>query len=258
MRTRQTKLYQTDGLSTVLSHYAPGVVMPDHTHDRHQVSWLLVGHLSEDHRSSEKQIEQPSIGVKPAGLEHANDYGRHGALILSVNIDPAARRYRDAFSFNDWRWTPCAGGDLQSGTTEVLSRLIAARGDEAESAIWDLLALSASGEGWTMRDVPHWLMQVRDQLSECTDELDLAAMANEAGVHRVHLSRAFTRSFGIPPSVYRARCRVARSIASALQGESLAVAAQNGGFADQAHFSRLVKRQTSLPPRRLVELMAVG
>jgi len=256
MRTRQTKLFQSDGLTTLLSHYAPGVVMPKHTHDLHQVSWLLVGHLSEDHGADEKQVEQPSIGVKPVGLEHANDYGRHGALILSINIDPDARRYQDAFSFNEWRWTPCAGDGLQTGTTEVLTRLIAARGDEAESAIWDLLALSASGERWTLREVPHWLKQVRDQLSECTAELDLAAMANEAGVHRVHLSRAFTRSFGVPPSVYRARCRIARSITAALHGEPLAMAAQSGGFADQAHFSRQTKRATGLPPRRLIDLLA--
>ena len=258
MRKCRTKLFETEGLETVLSHYAPGEVMAEHVHDRHQVSWLLLGHLSEDHKSTGLMVDRPSVGVKPAGLEHANDYGRHGALILSVNIDPDVTALKDAFSFNDWRWTPCVNGNLTTGITEILTRLIAHRGDEAESAVWDLLALSAGGAGWTAREIPHWLAQIRDQLSDCTAELDLATMANQAGVHRVHLSRAFTRSFGVPPSVYRARCRVARAIAGAMQGDALVKAALDAGFADQSHFCRLAKRETGLPPRRLIDLMATG
>lgn len=253
-RVTQT-LFDRDGLTARLSFYAPGERMNRHAHDFHQVSWLLSGDMREGARSGEREICQPSVGIKPSGLEHANDYGPNGALILAVNLGAEAEMDELSFAIDDWRWTPRADGEHRAGMAPALTRLVAAQGDQAESAIWDLLALSAGRDEIGSGRAPVWLDQVRDQLRECGDELDMARIAHEAGVHRVSLSRAFTRHFGMPPSVYRARCRVARAIAHVAEGTSLASAAAEAGFSDQAHFSRLAKRETGLSPRDLKTLL---
>lgn len=251
-------LFEKDGLSARLSFYAPGQRMAPHTHDFHQVSWLLSGEMREGSSTAERELCQPSVGIKPSGLEHANDYGPNGALILAVNIAPDADLDPLSFAIDDWRWTPRATGDSQAGMASALTRLVADQGDHAESAIWDLLALSAGRDEIGAARAPAWLDQVRDQLRECGDELDMAAIAHEAGVHRVSLSRAFVHHFGMPPSVYRARCRVARAIVEIAGGTSLAAAAAEAGFADQAHFSRLAKRETGLTPRHLKSVLSAA
>jgi AraC family transcriptional regulator len=251
MAPRRKILYAKNGLNAAISYYGPGECMKLHTHDTTQVSWLLAGEMCESSRHLTRDICLPSCGVKPAGLEHANDYGRHGALILALNIEQDGSVESTGFCLDDWRWTPRQDGEYQSGLTNSLVNLISERGDEAEAAVWDLLALSTSNTKISAKSVPGWLSQVRDQLNECNQELDLALMANQAGVHRVYLSRAFTHCFGTPPSVYRARCRVARAIAAMLQGETLVDAALDAGFADQSHFSRRAKQQTGLSPKRL-------
>jgi AraC family transcriptional regulator len=251
-------LFDKEGLNVSMSFYGPGQQMKLHTHETTQVSWLLAGHMLESSRFRARDIHMPSCGVKPAGLEHANDYGRHGALILAINIDHADPAPETGFDFDDWRWSPRLAGTYQSGLTKSLVDLMSKCGDEAESAVWDLLALSTSSEEFASPTAPVWLSRVRDQLNECDQALDLALMAKQAGVHRVYLSRAFTHCFGTPPSVYRARCRVARGVAAMMQGESLVDAALDAGFADQSHFSRLAKQQIGLPPKRLHGLLTAA
>lgn len=248
-------LFETTGLSARLSFYAPGERMAAHAHDFHQVSWLLSGEMREGSLRSERDLVRPSIGVKPAGLEHANDYGPNGTLILALNIGRDADLDPLSFAIDDWRWTPRAEGVEQDGMSLALTRLVADQGDHAENAVWDLLALSAGRDEMSRGAIPAWLDQVRAQLRECGDELDMAAVAREAGVHRVSLSRAFSSHFGMPPSLYRARCRVARAIVQIASGTDLADAAADAGFADQSHFSRLARRETGLSPRQLQQVL---
>lgn len=250
-------LYQRRGVTVRLNFHAPSDRMDMHAHDCHQITWLLAGEMREVHPHGEQDVCRPSVGVKAAGLVHANDYGRNGSLFLTVNIDPGWREIEALLDLQDWRWTANDNAASHSQTVAQLGRLMTIQTSPpepeglADQALWDLLSLTAQRDEGSPGVVPTWLYRVRDQLTEMDNDVDLATLAEEAGVHQGHLSRAFVRCFGVAPSVYRLRSRLARGLVQLARGASLAEAAHGAGFSDQAHFSRLAKRETGLTPRML-------
>lgn len=260
---QHAQLFRRGGTSARLSYYSPGSSMASHHHTDHQFSCLLAGEFREAHAGREQDICQPSLGVKPAGLEHDNEYGPNGALILSLNLEPARLdEYLPGYS-TAWRWQAgvMTAGERRSAI--ALSRLTAVSESGGEAIVCDLLAVLTPGfdrpeKAVPRAAIPRWLGRAREALRECETTPDLQLIADEAGVHRVHLSRAFSGQFGAPPSLYRRRCRLARAISEMLQGASLADAAHGAGFADQSHFSRFAKTETGYTPHRLKSLLIMA
>ncbi len=260
---QHAQLFTRGGAAARLSYYAPGASMGAHSHDAHQFSCLLVGEFREVHAGQERDVCQPSFGVKPAGLEHRNDYGPNGALIVSLNLEPSRLEdYLPGFA-TDWLWRAGVMTARDKRSAITLSTLGGEAEATADEIVCDLLAaltpeLARPANAPHRAAIPGWLARARDALRECETAPDLAVIADEAGVHRVHLSRAFSRQFGVPPSLYRRRCRLARAIAEMLQGASLADAALSAGFADQSHFSRFAKTETGYSPHSLKTLLAAA
>jgi AraC family transcriptional regulator len=260
---QHAQLFAGGGTSARLSYYAPGASMAAHHHDFHQFSCLLVGEFLEVHAGREREISQPSVGVKPAGLGHTNQYGPNGALILSINLEPSRLDEYLPGCSTDWRWQSGGMTGRDRRSVMALSSLPGGSEAEAETRVCDLLAVITPerprpGGASPRTDVPGWLARVRDALRESETSPDLKRLADEAGVHRVHLSRVFAREYGVPPSLYRRRCRLARAIADMLRGASLADAAHSAGFADQSHFSRFAKTETGYSPHRLKTLLVAA
>ncbi|MEE2566384.1 AraC family transcriptional regulator [Hyphobacterium marinum] len=252
---RSKQIGAAPGVSVRVSHYAPGAVMRTHAHAAHQVSLVLAGELEERSGSDCRDLSGPSLGYKASGRDHANRYGPNGALILSINLDsydavaPAA---------SGWRWRPAGADEIR------LARAMTAAGGTRD--LLDFAADLAAGmdEFDEDRDVrrpgshPDWVLRLRDQLREETEPVDLDAAARSAGVHRAHLSRGFRRCFGMPPSLYALRCRLARGVRYLADGAPGSHAAHDAGFADQSHFIRMLKRETGFTPEILRGLLAAG
>ena len=260
---QHAQIFTRGGASARLSYYAPGTSMAEHHHTLHQFSCLLVGEFLEVHAGREREICLPSVGVKPAGLEHLNQYGPYGALILSINLEPSRLDEYLPGCSTAWRWQAGAMTGRDRRSALALATLAGGTEVEAETLVCDLLAVLTPDHAEPANApprpaMPGWLARARDALRESEATPDLKLIADEAGVHRVHLSRAFTDRFGVPPSLYRRHCRLAQAIAKMLQGASLADAAHSAGFADQSHFSRFAKTETGYSPHRLKTLLAAA
>ncbi|MDF1770014.1 AraC family transcriptional regulator [Maricaulis sp.] len=258
MMRRQTVLAKSAGMEARLTWYNPGEAMPVHGHRAHQLSWLLSGEMCETSRGTARELVRISRGIKPAGLPHANLYGPAGALVLALNIEPDAPLCTDLTLPGDWDWSAPS-----AQISHEIQRILVALHDgaiSADLALSDLAGRALEGEGETTgrpaASADRWLNRVREQLRDDPDEPDMQQLAAQAGIHRVHLSRRFTRQYGLPPSLYRLRCKLGRAISGLMQGESAADAAQAGGFADQAHFTRAARRQTGMTPSHLRALLA--
>ncbi len=99
---------------------------------------------------------------------------------------------------------------------------------------------------------PPWLRSVRRILDErFASHVDVAALAHDAGVHPVHLSRAFRKEYkvNIGDYVHRRRiqlaCRMLRD-----QQMPIAAIADELGYTDQSHFSRIFRNITGKTPAR--------
>ncbi len=230
-----------------LVHYPSGVEHPDHEHDLAQLSFLLCGGFAEEAEGRESEPHGPRHGFKPEGARHRCRFGRDGALILSVNFfDKAPLLPMPA----GWQWT---GPEMAR-----LYRLLFARGRAAAAVIDDLMGAIGLelGQPMARADAPQWLARVAEEFAD--DPLaEVGEVAGRAGLHRVHLSRAFQKHFGLSPTQYRLQCKAARAVRLMIEdGERPGMAAAAAGFADQAHFTRTARALTGMVPGRMRQLLA--
>jgi AraC-like DNA-binding protein len=76
----------------------------------------------------------------------------------------------------------------------------------------------------------------------------LAELAAGANLDAYRLTRAFTRVLGMPPHAYHLQRRLRAAQHRLAIGDAVLEVAHAGGFADQAHFTRLFKRLTGVSP----------
>jgi AraC family transcriptional regulator len=244
MTATARELFRSSDLSVRLIHYPPGLRQPNHEHAHAQVSFLLLGGFEESAGRQSIGLSCRAAAAKPAGARHAASFGRWGATMLSLELDEAASRQYVSVH-EPCRWSPLGGEDA------ILIRHVLASGPKDQDCFWDLTAIPG-GELLPLKKPPPWLRQAREQIGDAPDQADLASVARTAGVHRVHLSRAFRACFGLTPSLFRSRCMAARAVSMMLDGKApLASIAAASGFADQSHMTRTIALETGFPPARL-------
>lgn len=102
------------------------------------------------------------------------------------------------------------------------------------------------------------MSRVRDLLeSRYSEDVTIATVADVAGMSRVHATRQFTLSYGIPPHAYLNQVRIRHAKQSLLAGASAAAVAAEVGFVDQSHFTRRFKRSVGVSPLAWVRSMGV-
>jgi AraC-like DNA-binding protein len=236
------------GSSLVLSHYPPGGSQGRHAHDHAQLSFLLCGEIEEQIGGRSFEALGPSTCFKPAGAPHSDNWGRHGALMLSLRMsepssEPAPRPAH-------WR-----SANMRSVGMVLRAALNPSVRPQFDLLSSDLLGC-ANDKELRFGSPPSWLKRVREAAAEAPD-FSIAEAAREAGVHRVHLSRAFARAYGLPLSVYRQRTRLARAVTNTLRSpDGLADVALEAGYADQAHMTRSLRAATGTTPRGLRRLLS--
>ena len=97
---------------------------------------------------------------------------------------------------------------------------------------------------------PRWLNQAKDLLhAQFADQLKLCAVAEDLGIHPVHLAREFRKHFGKTMGQYVRELRITQSMVELAQSQrKIAEIAIASGFADQSHFSRIFKEHTGWTP----------
>lgn len=249
MTPRRRRFHHGEAGELVLSYYPAGHRMPEHAHDTDQRSIVLSGALAEDTPSCAATPSASHLGFKAAGLRHENRYGPYGALILALNAVPEAEQE------GGWRWAPTQNA-AQIG---ALMSVLISQPETPDGVVDDMLALMSASPKVTETVAPSWLRRAREAVLADPEMADLNTLADEAGVHRASLSRAYSRFYNTPISLDRRRARLSQAVQALLErGGSPADAAYEAGFADQPHFTRTLKAQTGLTPRTLMRVFADG
>lgn len=103
------------------------------------------------------------------------------------------------------------------------------------------------------------MARVRDCLqANYAQDIGIDELAAQAGVSRAHLTRAFSRQFGVLPHVYLNAVRLHRAREAMRPGRSLADVAAACGFADQSHFTRRFKGAMGLTPAQWMRQMSAA
>ncbi len=111
-------------------------------------------------------------------------------------------------------------------------------------------------------DRPQSCRRVVDHVREllaADRSMPLDELARRTGRSAFHLSRAFRRTTGMTITAYRIRLKLRDALDQLASGETdLATLAAETGFSDQAHLTRLLKREAGATPGRLRWAFANG
>jgi AraC-like DNA-binding protein/quercetin dioxygenase-like cupin family protein len=239
--------------------YPAGYRQPRHSHPVMGMTLVLGGSIREVSGRRAEYGQPLSVVVKPAGVEHEDEVGPHGARTLQVEFAPAeVAELVDVPGLVAWRWLH--GGEPANAMLALLR--LARIGGAAGAAAAEDEVLSALG---TFGDAtraggrpPSWLGRVREALDDRTRST-VRELARNAGVHEVSLSRAFRRYYGCTIGEYRRRVRL-RVAAATIEGgsEGLSRIAHGSGFADHAHLCRDFRRATGMTPAEFRRIARAG
>jgi AraC family transcriptional regulator len=220
------------------------------------VSVLLRGRYREASGRLAVDYAPGTLVFHPAGFEHQDEIGPGGGTFLLVEYADVClqdlRAERPRGSGQPGR-RPCLvlALDLlrehRQGSAQVA----------IEAAALELLAACVAAPSRPEASRPWWLARVEERLrEECAAPPSLAALASDAGVHPVHVARVFRRHHGESIGDHVRRLKVLRAFEQLPdRRRGLAEIAQDAGFTDQSHLTRVFRRVAGRPPGAVRRLL---
>jgi AraC family transcriptional regulator len=192
----------------------------------------------------------------PAGEVHWDDFRTNGGRVFAIELGPEwlERMSETSRVLEEPRVFPA--GMVPWAATRICDE--SRRSDSAAPLVIEGLMLELLGtvervvRGRTAHGAPSWLAVVEQVLRDAyRAPPKLSQLAKLAGVHPVHLARAFRARHGMSPAEYVARVRVdhASTLIQTTRASLAAIAAQVG-FCDQSHMTKEFRRIMGTTPAR--------
>jgi AraC-like DNA-binding protein len=208
------------------TRHEAGTSLPIHRHARGYAALVLEGGYEELTVEGRFACTPGMMVVHPDWHAHGDQFGRGGAVVLNLPAPLA-----DGFSV------------IRVADPSALERL--ARRDAARAAL-----AAAEEAGRILPLAPaEWLVAFTHLLA-AKPWAPVEELAASCGVSAEHAARACKRWFGLGPVQLRKERRLQTAIALLRAGASPASAAQEAGFADQPHLTRLLRQATGYTPAR--------
>nr|MDQ3803042.1 AraC family transcriptional regulator [Acidobacteriota bacterium] len=249
------KAHDVSGLVMSETAYHPSLSIPPHRHEREAYfNFVLQGGFTEICGRRSYELGQSTLVFHAPGEVRSNQFHHQPTRLFNVRFDDEWLRrlpeqatiLETSTRFTDGRLIKLAAKLYREFTNiDAVSPLI------IEGVTLEMLG-EAARDSWGVLDSrpPRWLLRVKELLHAHFGEgLKLSALAEAAGVHPAHLSRAFRQHFGCTVGDYVRRLRVecaCRQLAAS--HTPLVEVASAAGFSDQSHFSRTFKRLTGQTP----------
>jgi AraC family transcriptional regulator len=234
-------------------------LVPRHEHELAYVTLVLDGHYREGDRGKLEEMRPLTAVFNPVGIAHSTLIGPAGASLFTVEFRTANMRALDLKLPASTTCDRGAGSMFWPGM-----RLFAAFKTEScdsltlEGPIFELLGAITDSADAPEKTAPRWLSRVKERLhAEFRDRLRMRDLARDAGVHPVHLARAFRKFEKRSPGEYQQRLQL-RAACELLRDPEwpLVEIAAECGFADQSHFTRMFRKMTATTPSRFRHAVA--
>ena len=227
--------------------------MPVHTHEDASFVFVIRGVYLSSTRNAGAACSGPALIFNPAGTKHRDRFQRLDGRFLAISVaDGTLERVQQSVRLE--QRAICFPNGAGTSAAQRIARECLAWNEGSpllvEGLCLELLAAAAERQESAGKRPPAWLTIARELLSDRYQEaVRMDELAAEAGVHPVHLVRAFRQHFRCTPGEYVRRLRVERA-ARLLAGstDSIAQIAALAGFADQSHFCKLFRKHWGVSP----------
>ncbi len=227
--------------------------VPFHIHENAHFLFIIKGEY-EANLQDKKRICSPStILYYPAGTAHRDHFynvGERRFMTVSLACE-ANKELLEAIKLTDYSKdfndleVSLAGKRIRKElrAPDSLTPFVL-EGIASELVVYAARSLDKSNHP------PSWLKAARELLNDrCSEEIKMADIAAEVGIHQLHLARTFRRFFGCSPGEYLRTRRIELASNLLLKSKKpLVEIALMSGFADQSNFTRSFKQNTGVTP----------
>jgi AraC family transcriptional regulator len=242
---------EVGGLLLSETWHGPHARIPPHAHQHAYLCLVRQGNYTEMYGDRTRSCRPLTLAYHPPEEVHSEQVRDVGvrSFIVELNAPWAQRFHERAPALRN-------AADAQGGPPAALAlrlyrefRLM----DPVSPLAVEGLVLEIGAELArlaTPARLPPWLTRARELLHDrFRENLRLAEIASEVGVHPVHLAATFRRHFRQTIGDYHRRLRVEFACDQLAAGRApLAEIALSAGFADQSHFARVFKRSLGVTP----------
>ncbi len=227
--------------------------VPRHEHELAYVTIVLHGHYREGDRGKLDELPPLTAVFNPVGVAHSTVIGPAGASMFTIEFRTESLREL-GLQLPDRTTFDCGVGTMLWPGLRLFSSFKNQSTDSLmlEAHVFELLGAITRLDQSPEKTPPRWLTRVKDRLhAEFCERLRMRDLAREAGVHPVHLARAFRKFEKRTPGEYQQHLQI--RAACELLGKPewpLADIAAECGFADQSHFTRTFRRMAATTPLR--------
>lgn len=242
--------------------YSPGYQTPKHTHKQALFCFVMQGRYTESYGSLTRECLTSTLLFHPPGELHAERFHETGGRSFIVEMAPGwLARMREYLPFAE------RSADFQGGVFELLAhRLYREFTHEdgvsplmIEGLMMEMLGETARRHANALRHAkePRWLCQAKDLLqARFAENLTLADIAQEVGVHPVHLAQTFRKAYRCTVGDYVRQLRIEYARRElAVTAKPIVEIALAAGFCDQSHFTRTFKRTVGTAPSQYREAL---
>ena len=239
--------------------YSPGYQTPEHTHKQALFCFVMQGNYTETYGGKTRECRSSTLLYHPAEELHAEHFHEAGGRSFIIEIAPGwlTQIRRDLTVVDN-------PSGFQGGVFELLARKLYREFDRSDGAaplIIEGLMMEMLGE--TMRhgaikerpSPPRWLQQAKDLLhARFAENLTLADIAQDVGIHPVHLAQTFHKTYQCTVGDYVRKLRIEYACHElATSDKPIVDIALAAGFCDQSHFTRTLKRAIGAAPSQYRE-----
>ncbi len=245
-------------LAISLYQQQPMCQLPQHAHPGWSICFVMRGDYRESCGRTIQDFKKGDVIVKTAGATHEDHFGNRGADCLLVELSPQMVQSTGVSSLGS-----LSGAYRRLSLFKLGMRICRELrlNDSFTPLALDALTLEVitdmlrSTPSIRLRP-PEWLRRAKDILessvqSSVSGRMTLQVLADEIGIHPVHLSRVFRRHLGCSVADYLRNRQVGAAASRLAESEdSLASIAYSLGFADQSHFTRVFKEFKGATPKQ--------
>ncbi|HLK61247.1 MAG TPA: AraC family transcriptional regulator [Chthonomonadaceae bacterium] len=234
--------------------YPPHLQVPRHSHEHAYFCLVLQGTYTEVYGKRERGCIPLSLIFHPPGEVHSDQFHRQGGRVFGVEVSAHWQERIEAYSSLLRHSAELQGGKaawIALRLYEEFRRMDGLSPLAMEGLALELIVEASRSVHRSAEPTPPlWLQQVRERLhAQFAETLSLDELASAAGVHPMHLIRAFRQHHRCTIGDYVRRLRVdfaARRLAGS--DSPLVEIALEAGFCDQSQFTKTFKQSTGLTP----------